>query len=39
MFLTFLLSRLHRTRKFVWAPALDLKNRQVYSALLPGVQY
>jgi hypothetical protein len=42
MILSFLLSRLKRgsrARPFVWMPALDLADRQVYSALIPGTQY
>ena len=36
MFLSFLLARLNRSARFVWAPALDLEDRTVYSALIPG---
>ncbi|HEX2553013.1 MAG TPA: hypothetical protein VHL98_04885 [Microvirga sp.] len=43
MFLTFLLSRFHRIARartrFVWSPALDLKDHAVFSTLLPGAQY
>jgi hypothetical protein len=39
MILTFLLARLKRSRRFVWSPALDLENREIFSALIPGVQY
>jgi hypothetical protein len=39
MILSFLLARLKRSRRFVWAPALDLKNHEVFSALIPGTQY
>ncbi len=39
MFLTFLLSRFGRSSKFVWAPSLDLRNREVYSTLITGTQY
>lgn len=38
MLLTFLLARLHR-RPFNWSPALDLSDRTVLSALIPGTQY
>jgi hypothetical protein len=37
MLLAFLLARLQP--RFVWSPALDLSDRQVYSALIPGTQY
>lgn len=39
MLLSFLLSRLNRSRRFVWSPALDLSDHEVYSALIPGTQY
>jgi|SoiMethySBSTD1v2_1073268.scaffolds.fasta_scaffold746256_2 hypothetical protein len=39
MFLSFLLSRLSRPARFVWTPALDLSDHEVYSALIPGTQY
>jgi hypothetical protein len=43
MFLSFMLSRLNRTglfrARFVWSPALDLKDHTVYSTLLSGTQY
>ena len=39
MILTFLLARLSRPTRFVWTPALDLSDRAVYSALIPGTQY
>ena len=39
MFLAFILSRLNRAARFSWSPALDLKDRSVYSTLLPGAQY
>jgi hypothetical protein len=39
MLLSFLLSRLNRTARYNWAPALDLGNRSVRSALIPGTQY
>ncbi len=43
MILAFILSRLNRYAvpqvRFVWSPALDLKDRTVFSTLLPGAQY
>jgi hypothetical protein len=39
MFLAFLLSRLSRTARFTWAPALDFADRSVFSTLIPGAQY
>jgi hypothetical protein len=39
MFLTLLLARLSRPSRFVWAPALDLSDHAVYSALIPGTHY
>jgi hypothetical protein len=39
MFLALILSRLNRAARFSWSPALDLKDRSVYSTLLPGAQY
>ena len=39
MFLSFLLARLNRSPRFVWSPALDLSDHEVYSALIPGAQY
>jgi hypothetical protein len=43
VFLSFILSRLNRLgfarARFVWAPALDLRDRTVFSTLLPGAQY
>ena len=38
MLLAFLLARLNR-RRFNWSPALDLSDRQVFSALIPYAQY
>ena len=37
MLLAFLLARLQP--RFVWSPALDLSDHQIYSALIPGMQY
>jgi hypothetical protein len=39
MILSYLLSRLRRPRRFVWAPALEFRTREVYSTLLFGTQY
>lgn len=39
MFLAFLLSRFKRRSRFVWSPALDLRDRKVYSDLLTSTQY
>jgi hypothetical protein len=39
MFLTFILSRFHRSARFAWSPSLDLKDRVVLSTLIPGAQY
>jgi hypothetical protein len=39
MLLSFLLSRFNRSARFVWSPALDLKDHAIYSTLLPHTQY
>ena len=39
MFLAVLLSRFKRSARFVWSPALDLRDNAIYSTLLPGAQY
>jgi hypothetical protein len=39
MFLSFLLSRLNRSGRYTWKPALDLRDRVVFSTLIPGGQY
>ena len=39
MFVSLILSALSRRKAFMWSPALDLSDREVYSALLPGTQY
>jgi hypothetical protein len=43
MFLAFILSGLNRLgaarRRFVWSPALDLRDGAIRSALIPGAQY
>ena len=37
--LTFILARFKRAPRFSWSPALDFTDHEVYSALIPGVQY
>ncbi len=39
MLLSFLLARFNRRSRFVWSPALDLADHEVYSTLIPGTQY
>jgi len=39
MFLAFILSRLNRSARFSWSPALNLEDHTIYSTLLPGAQY
>lgn len=39
MFLSLILSRLNRSARFSWSPALDFKDRSIYSTLIPGAQY
>jgi hypothetical protein len=39
MFLTIFLSRLNRSARFSWKPALNLEDRSIYSTLIPGAQY
>lgn len=39
MLLSLLLSWFKGSAHFVWSPALDLKDRSVYSTLIPGAQY
>jgi hypothetical protein len=39
MFLTFLLSRFSRMPRFVWTPALDLSDHEVYSTLIPNAHH
>ncbi len=39
MFLALLLSRLNRSARFSWSPALNLEDRTIYSTLIPGAQY
>jgi hypothetical protein len=38
MLLSFLLARLSRRRRYVWAPALDLDDPAIYSTLLARAQ-
>jgi hypothetical protein len=38
MFLSFLLACRSRSRRFVWSPALDLRDHSVRSTLIAGVQ-
>lgn len=39
MFLSLVLSRLNRSRRFIWSPALNLQDRAIFSTLIPGAQY
>ena len=39
MFLAFILSRLNRSARFSWSPALNLEDRTIFSTLIPGAQY
>ena len=39
MIVSYILSRLNRAPRFVWTPSLDLRDRVVFSALIPGTQY
>ncbi|MCC2653407.1 MAG: hypothetical protein K0Q60_3573 [Microvirga sp.] len=39
MFLAFILSRMNRSARFSWSPALNFDDRSVYSTLIPGAQY
>lgn len=39
MFLSLILSRLNRTARFAWSPALNLEDHRIYSTLIPGAQY
>jgi hypothetical protein len=39
MFLSLILSRLNRTARFSWSPALNLEDHAIYSTLIPGAQY
>jgi hypothetical protein len=39
MFLAFILSRMNRSARFSWSPALNFEDRTIYSTLIPGAQY
>lgn len=39
MFISLILSRLTRSARFSWSPALDFDDRTIYSTLIPGAQY
>lgn len=39
MFLSLILSRLNRSVRFSWSPALNLEDHAIYSTLIPGTQY
>jgi len=39
MIIAFILSRLNRSARFRWTPALDLRDRTILSTLIPGAQY
>jgi hypothetical protein len=39
MFLSLILTHLNRSPRFVWSPALDLRDHAVLSTLIPGAQY
>ena len=39
MFLALILSRLYRSARFFWSPALNFEDRSIYSTLIPGAQY
>jgi hypothetical protein len=39
MIFSFILSRLSRSTRFVWSPALDLSDREVYSTLIPHAHH
>jgi hypothetical protein len=39
MILAFILSCLDRSPRFVWSPALDLSDYEVYSTLIPGAHH
>lgn len=39
MFLALILSRLNRSARFAWSPALNLEDRRIFSTLIPGAQY
>jgi hypothetical protein len=39
MFLSLILSRLARSARFTWSPALDLTDHRIRSTLIAGAQY
>jgi hypothetical protein len=39
MFLSLILSRINRSARFAWSPALNFEDRTIYSTLIPGAQY
>jgi hypothetical protein len=39
MFLALILSRLNRSARFSWSPALNLDDHSIFSTLIPGAQY
>jgi hypothetical protein len=39
MLLSLFLAWLNRAPRFVWSPALDLADHEIYSTLIPGTQY
>jgi hypothetical protein len=39
MFLALILSRLNRSARFSWSPAVSFEDRSIYSTLIPGAQY
>jgi hypothetical protein len=39
MFLSFLISFFKSSPRFAWSPSVDLRDREVFSALIPGTQY
>jgi hypothetical protein len=39
MFLSLILSRFNPSPRFVWSPALDLRDHTVRSTLIAGAQY
>jgi hypothetical protein len=38
MILTLFLSRLSRPARYVWSPAIDVNDPQLFSTLLPGLR-
>lgn len=39
MLLSLVFARLNRSGRFVWSPALDLRDHAIYSTLIPGAQF